>query len=84
MKRKAKFLFICCCVITALSSTMSCDDGLDVTQEYPFTVEGEDVRALIQMTPYYYRTAAEAVDRVSAEKELTTELAFRIDVFVKA
>lgn len=39
MKRKAKFLFICCCVITALSSTMSCDDGLDVTQEYPFTVE---------------------------------------------
>ena len=39
MKRKAKFLFICCCVISALSSTMSCDDGLDVTQEYPFTVE---------------------------------------------
>lgn len=55
-----------------------------VRSEYPFTVEGEDVRALIQMTPYYYRTAAEAVDRVSAEKELTTELAFRIDVFVKA
>ncbi len=54
-----------------------------VRSEYPFTVEGQDVRALIQMTPYYYRTAAEAVDRVSAEKELATELAFRIDVFVK-
>lgn len=39
MKRKAKFLFICCCVITALLSTMSCDDGLEITQEYPFTVE---------------------------------------------
>lgn len=54
-----------------------------VRSEYPFMVQGTDVRALIQMTPYYYRTAAEAVDRVSAEKELTTELAFRIDVFVK-
>ena len=55
-----------------------------VRSEYPFTVQGTDVRALIQMTPYYYRTAEEAVERVSAEKELTTELAFRIDVFVKA
>ena len=39
--------------------------------------------ALLQMTPYYYRTSPEALAKVRAEKELTTELAFRIDVFVK-
>ena len=54
-----------------------------VRSEYLFTAKGDDVGALLQMTPYYYRTSPEALAKVRAEKELTTELAFRIDVFVK-
>ena len=43
----------------------------------------DNLRVKLGGKPLKIATAAEAVDRVSAEKELTTELAFRIDVFVK-
>lgn len=44
MKRKAKFLFACCCAIAALLSAVSCGDSLEITQEYPFTVEAMPVQ----------------------------------------
>ncbi len=44
MKRKAKFLFACCCAVAALLSAVSCGDSLEITQEYPFTVEAMPVQ----------------------------------------
>lgn len=48
-----------------------------------FTATGDDIRALIAMTPYNYKTDRTAIERVCSKKSLTTKLAFTIKVYKK-
>ena len=41
-------------------------------------LRGEEIAALFQMTPYYYKTSAEGQARAAALEELTTEISFEI------
>ena len=43
----------------------------------------EDIHALFQMTPYYWKTPKSGAQRLSQLQELTTEIAFDIHVFEK-
>ena len=43
----------------------------------------EDLRALFQMTPYYWKTPRAGADRLAALDTLTTRLSFRIHIFQK-
>ena len=43
----------------------------------------EDIHALFQMTPYYWKTPKSGAQRLSQLQELTTEIAFDIHVFTK-
>jgi len=43
------------------------------------TVKGESLKALLQMTPYYYKTPKELLDNI-ADKEITTSLEFAVRV----
>lgn len=43
----------------------------------------EDIRALFQMTPYYWKTSKEGAARLERLKTLTTRIAFRIHIFRK-
>ena len=43
----------------------------------------EDIRALFQMTPYYWKTPKEGCERLAALDSLSTRIAFRIHVFRK-
>lgn len=53
------------------------------TVETSFTAVGDDIRALIAMTPYNYKTERAAIERVSAKESLTTKLAFTVKVYKK-
>ena len=46
-----------------------------------FTAKGETVAALIKMTPYYYHTKKEDLERVFALPELTTNREFEVRVY---
>ncbi len=48
-----------------------------------FTAEGEVVSSLVKMTPYYYHTKKEDLDRVFAMPSLTTNRAFEVRVYRK-
>jgi 23S rRNA (guanine745-N1)-methyltransferase len=43
----------------------------------------EDIHALFQMTPYYWNTPKDGMDRLAALSSLTTRISFRIHVFRK-
>lgn len=47
------------------------------------TVYGEDVAHLIAMTPYAFKSQKEALQRVSSQPELTTEIEFLVTVYQK-
>lgn len=49
-----------------------------------FTAEGEVVSSLIKMTPYYYHTKKEDLERVFAMQKLTTNRAFEVRVYKKS
>ncbi len=53
------------------------------TVESTFTAVGDDIRALIAMTPYNYKTDRVAIERVCSENTLSTKLAFIISVYKK-
>ena len=62
-------------------------DSLTLTKHFTiedsYTAEGGLVLDLLQMTPYYYKTPKEAIERVAKMPKVTTELAFDIKVYVK-
>ena len=41
----------------------------------------EDIHALFQMTPYYWKTPREGAERLAALDRLTTRIAFHVHVF---
>ena len=43
----------------------------------------EDIHALFQMTPYYWKPPKSGAQRLAKLQELTTEIAFDIHVFEK-
>ncbi len=49
-----------------------------------FTATGEVVSSLIKMTPYYYHTKKEDLERVFAMPSLTTNRAFEVRVYKKS
>ncbi len=44
----------------------------------------EDIKALFQMTPYYYHTPSEGMDRLDKLENLTTEIEFVLLIYKKA
>jgi len=44
---------------------------------------GEEIMALFTMTPYYYKTSAEAAERLRALDTLKTEIGFEIRTYIK-
>jgi 23S rRNA (guanine745-N1)-methyltransferase len=51
---------------------------------YEFTLEGnEAIKDLFSMTPYFYRTGRESVERLNRLEKLTTLAEFDIFVFGK-
>jgi len=46
-----------------------------------FCAEGKGIEALLKMTPYYYKTAPEALEKLLALPRLTTGLAFNVSVY---
>ncbi len=62
-------------------------DGFKLMEERvvrdKFTAKGDDIRALIAMTPYNYKTDKTAIERVSESDQITTELAFTVKVYRK-
>lgn len=57
-------------------------EGFDFMGSRPvageITLRGEEIMALFQMTPYYYKTSAGGQARAAALAELTTEISFEI------
>ena len=47
------------------------------------TVEGDQIRNLFAMTPYYWKTPRDGAARLAALPQLTTTIAFRFLVFEK-
>ena len=62
-------------------------DGYDLVSDETvrgeFTGDGNEMTALIQMTPYYYHTSAEKLKRLEKIDTLTTNTAFDVRVFKK-
>lgn len=60
-------------------------EGLEYVDIVPvearIRVEGEDLQALFQMTPYYWKTPREGAQRLAALDALEVSAAFRIHVF---
>ncbi len=50
---------------------------------YEVTLHGEEILSLIKMTPYYYHSKKEDIERVCALKELTTNLSFEVRHYKK-
>ncbi|MBO7178621.1 MAG: methyltransferase domain-containing protein [Clostridia bacterium] len=50
-----------------------------ISDQYEAT--GEAIRDLLQMTPYYYHTPKEAIERVSKMEKVTTRLAYDIKIY---
>ncbi len=48
-----------------------------------FTAKGEAVSSLVKMTPYYYHTKKEDLERLFAKESLTTNRAFEVRVYQK-
>ncbi len=46
-----------------------------------FTARGEEIKDLLQMTPYYYHTPKEALARVEALEEVVTKLSYDVKVY---
>ncbi|MBQ8177569.1 MAG: methyltransferase domain-containing protein [Clostridia bacterium] len=46
-----------------------------------FTACGDEIKDLLQMTPYYYHTPKESIERVSAMDKVTTRLSYDIKVY---
>lgn len=46
-----------------------------------FTAVGAEIKDLLQMTPYYYHTPKEAIERVSAMDHVSTRLSYDIKVY---
>ncbi len=46
-----------------------------------FTAKGEEILDLIKMTPYYYHTGKDDIERVAKLKEITTKLHYDIKVY---
>ncbi|MBR3684963.1 MAG: 50S rRNA methyltransferase, partial [Clostridia bacterium] len=46
-----------------------------------FTAVGDEIKDLLQMTPYYYHTPKEAIERVSAMDQVSTRLSYDIKVY---
>ena len=46
-------------------------------------MEGDLIRNLFAMTPYYWKTPRDGATRLAALPELTTDIAFRFLVFEK-
>ena len=44
----------------------------------------EDLHALFQMTPYYWKTPKAGAERLAALDRLTTRISFRIHIFQKS
>lgn len=51
------------------------------TVKQDFTVAGNRVFELLQMTPYYYKTSKDSIERLTSMPEVTTELEFSVLVF---
>lgn len=56
-------------------------ESITVTDE--FTAIGSQIQDLLQMTPYYYHTPREAIERVSSMDKVTTRLGYDIKVFLR-
>ena len=54
-------------------------DKITLTDTY--TAVGEEIKDLLQMTPYYYHTPKDAIERVSNLASITTRLAYDIKVY---
>lgn len=52
-----------------------------VTVNSLFTARGNMILDLLQMTPYYYKTSKESIERITSLDEITTELSFDLMVF---
>ena len=64
-------------------------DGLELAEKirvkYTITLNNkEDINALFQMTPYYYHTPTEGMNRLDKISSLTTEIEFVLLVYKKA
>ena len=54
------------------------------TLEYDITLtSSEQIMALFTMTPYYFKTPAEAVERLRQLEHLDTEIGFEIRDYIK-
>ena len=54
------------------------------TLEYDITLtSSEQIMALFTMTPYYFKTPAEAVERLRSQETLKTEVGFEIRIYQK-
>ncbi len=51
--------------------------------ESEFTGDKDDIAALVKMTPYYYHTSTEKLERINDVSELTVNTAFEIRTFRK-
>lgn len=64
-----------------------CPEGYILKQkivvESMFEAKGKQIESLLQMTPYYYKTAKESLDRIIALPSLITKLSFCVMVFCK-
>lgn len=54
-----------------------------IVVESMFETKGKQIESLLQMTPYYYKTAKESLDRIIALPSLITKLSFCVMVFCK-
>lgn len=61
-------------------------DGLEIVEKirvkHTITLESkEDINALFQMTPYYYHTPSEGMDKLDKQESLTTDIEFVLIVY---
>ncbi len=48
-----------------------------------FVAKGDEIFSLMQMTPYFYKTAPEAIEKVAMLPQLETNLSFLLKIFQK-